>query len=224
MWHSRIRKQVANQGQRGLALIIAILMLVGLTGLALSTMTSSGIDYIAARANAGTLGRISCIDQVARFAFEQIYADEIEAAIDGINNGTCQSAGVAWVNFTAPNGPIPAGDDGTNCILPVPSCGPKNVQLTQLQYGGPAEGYEEKCDGCGCTRAIAVVAPTPYNPGGNLVGESVGQSNKSSDRRVGIRIVVADMPKCEMRYLNHYIDVAAIESFSVGAGAGDVAQ
>lgn len=201
------KRQHHASSERGIALIIAIFMLVGLTGLAMATIQSSGIGYSEARALAGTLGRSSCQDQVARYLLEQLDRDDLIPVLDGVNQGTCNSSAVGWVNF---RGGIPNGPDGTMCLAPTPSCNPDiGFQSTTFEY------LE-----CPNTRAIALVAPTPYTPGGEVVGEAIGDNQGSSSRRIPVRIVVADLQTCDQRSLNSYLDVAYVMSFTV-SGAGD---
>ena len=190
-----------SSSQRGIALIIAVFMLVGLTGLAMATIQSSGIGYTEARAVAGTLGRSSCQDQVARYIIEQLDRDQLDKVSRLINAGTCTSAAVGWVNFA---GGIPNGDDGTACLAPTPSCNPDiGIQSTQYTY-----------DPCPDTRAIALVAPTPYTPGGEVVGQSVGDGKNRNSNRIPVRIVVSDLPKCDAGALDSYLDVAYIMTFT----------
>lgn len=198
-----------SKSERGIALIIAIFMLVGLTGLAMATIQSSGIGYTEARAVAGTLGRASCQDQVARYIIEQLDREQLIPVKNAVDAGTCNSAAVAWVNFS---GGIPDGDDGTKCITPTPSCNPDiGFQSTTYAYNP-----------CPNTRAIALVAPTPYTPGGEVVGKQAGDGKETGERVIPVRVVVSDLQRCDQRSLNTYLDIAYVMTFSV-SGGGDVA-
>lgn len=200
-------RQLRNRSERGIALIIAVFMLVGLTGLAMATIQSSGIGFSEARAVAGTLGRSSCQDQVARYVIEQLERENLEVVAERINAGTCNSAAVAWVNFGSG---IPDGPDGETCLTPTPSCNPDiGIASTQYQYLP-----------CPDTRAIALVAPTPYTPGGDIVGESAGASSGGDEIRTPVRVVVADLQSCDPRSLNSYLDIAYVFSRHAGEGAG----
>ena len=202
------KRQKRSGSERGIALIIAVFMLVGLTGLAMATIQSSGMGIAEARAVAGTLGRSSCQDQVARYLLEQLDREDLIPVLDAVNQGTCTSSAVGWVNYGSAG--IPPGPDGTTCLAPTPSCNPDIAfESTTLTY-----------DACPQTRAIALVAPTPYTPGGEVVGDAIGDNQGSSSRRIPVRIMVADLETCDQRSLNSYLDVAYVMSFTV-SGTGD---
>ncbi len=204
---ARFKSPYRANSQGGIALIIVMLMLVALTGLGMTTLGTTGMDMVASRGFAGQVGRGFCSDQVARFAMEQIVRNDVIETSERINDGTCNSAAVAWVNMDG----IPAGN--SVCINPLtrPWCGQAGVPLN-LTY--PA---------CPDTRAIVAVAPTPYTPGGSIVGNQAGRTNASRDRRFAVRIFTSKLPECSNAYLNSYLDVSEIESYTVG-GAGDVAN
>lgn len=200
--HNQIR--VHRKGERGIALITAVLLLVVMTGLAAASLTASGVDLAASRANLGSFSRTYCQEEVGRFIIEQLPRENVIGVWDGINYGTCASAGIATVNMDSLGG-------GCNTASMILQCVPNSPQ-TNLKYPN-----------CPNTRAVATVAPTPYNPGGSLVGEDVGKSNDSRRRMIAVRVFTAEIPECEPRYLANFLDIAAMDSYFVGT-RGDLAQ
>jgi len=204
----KFKSRRAAGPQRGVALIIVMLMLVALTGLGMTTLQTTGVDMAAARGFAGHLGRSFCQDEVARFIMEQIRRNDVIEVSTQINNGSCNSAAVAWVNMDSG---VPAGNQA--CVTP----------LSRAWCGKGAAPLSLTFPQCPDTRAIAAVAPTPYTPGGSIVGNQAGQTNASRDRRFGIRIFTSTLPECSDEYLSSYLDVGEVESYIIG-GAGDVAN
>ncbi len=209
-----------SSGERGVALIIAVLCLAAISALTLSTLSSSGVDMAAARASAGALGRTNCLDQIARYAMEQLRRQDVLGVADAVNNRTCNSAGLAWVNFDVA---MPDGGDGISCIgpttrspCPLPPPPPGDTRPWPFTMSYPPSTPPDPHIECRTTRAIVTVAPTPFTPGGSLVGQQVGEGNATRERRVPVRLLVATLPKCATRYANDYLDVAEVETILTG--------
>ncbi|MEW6774738.1 MAG: hypothetical protein AB1405_00425 [Bdellovibrionota bacterium] len=205
-------------GDRGIALIIAVLCLAAISALAMAGLSSSGVEMAAARASAHSLARANCMDQVARYVMEQLDARTIMKVSDRVysddSSEPCNTMGVAWVNFDAslPN-------DDMNCISPFtrPPCVGADAIYTYPPGTPPDPDIE-----CRTTRAIAMAAHTPFTPLGSIVGQQAGTDPQTDKRYFGVRIVVADLPVCSSRYLNHYIDISEVEAVIAGKGRGNV--